>query len=140
MFRYILAALLLVSPLSFINAKGNGAELAVHLLSYLSQDYGEAVSQGEVTSQGEYDEQVEFINEVSRISNQANFDKKLESDVEELSVDGAGAAAVAVPASASVGFAVVQPLTTKTIANTARRILTALKGLFIRPLAGSVFL
>ena len=84
MFRYILAALLLVSPLSFINAKGNGAELAVHLLSYLSQDYGEAVSQGEVTSQGEYDEQVEFINEVSRISNQANFAKKLESDVEEL--------------------------------------------------------
>ena len=45
----------------------------------------------------------------------------------ELSVDGAGAgaAAVAVPASAAVGFAVVQPLTTKTIANTARRILTA---------------
>jgi hypothetical protein len=62
----------------------------------------------------------------------------------ELSVDGAGvgagAAAVAVPASASVGFAVVQPLTTKTIANTARRIRTALKGLFMRPLAGSVFL
>ena len=81
MFRYILAALLLVSPLSFINAKGNGAELAVHLLSYLSQDYGEAVSQGEVTSQGEYDEQVEFINEVSRISNQANFDKKLEFEI-----------------------------------------------------------
>ena len=54
----------------------------------------------------------------------------------ELSLDGAGAAAVAVPASAAVGFAVVQPLTTKTIANTAKRILTTLKGLFIRPLAG----
>lgn len=65
-------------------AEKNEKELAVHLLSYLAQDYGEAVQEGRVISKPEYQEQVDFITEVLRISDTNNFDADIENDIFEL--------------------------------------------------------
>ncbi len=56
-------------------------ELAVHLLSYLAQDYGEAVENGKVISKEEYQEQLDFSNEVLRISSENNYDNDLKNSV-----------------------------------------------------------
>ncbi|MAV91976.1 MAG: hypothetical protein CL676_11205 [Bdellovibrionaceae bacterium] len=59
----------------------NENELAVHLLSYLAQDYGEAVENGKIKSKEEYQEQLDFSNEVVRISSENKYDDGLKSDV-----------------------------------------------------------
>jgi len=59
-------------------------ELAVHLLSYLAQDYGEAIHNGKIVSKEEYQEQIDFISEVVRISDTNNYDKPLKDSVANL--------------------------------------------------------
>tara|TARA_Y100000768_G_C23982339_1_gene686613 strand:- start:35 stop:340 length:306 start_codon:yes stop_codon:yes gene_type:complete len=59
----------------------NENELAVHLLSYLAQDYGEAVENGKIKSKEEYQEQLSFSNEVVRISTENKYDDGLKGDV-----------------------------------------------------------
>ncbi|MBG59454.1 MAG: hypothetical protein CMJ16_03250 [Peredibacter sp.] len=81
--RLHIIAFLFLSLLPAIGSDSRN-ELAVHLLSYLSQDYGEAVSEGEIISQGEYDEQIEFINEVSRISKNGSYKQELSSQIQSL--------------------------------------------------------
>ncbi len=55
--------------------------LAVHLLSYLAQDYGEAVNNGKVISKEEYQEQVDFIMEVVRIAKDNRYDDELNEEI-----------------------------------------------------------
>lgn len=59
-------------------------KLAVHLLSYLAQDYGEAVRDGQIASQSEYDEQLEFVEEVVRSGEQEKFPTAIQADVHGL--------------------------------------------------------
>jgi high-affinity iron transporter len=75
----IVIVLLLLCVNTFGSNKQN--ELAVHLLSYLAQDYGEAVHDGEITSKEEYQEQIDFITEVIRISESNNYSKDLKTAV-----------------------------------------------------------
>lgn len=72
--------------LCFIISTGAKADtkLAVHLLSYLAQDYGEAVRDGKIVSQSEYDEQLEFVSEVVRSGEQEKFPAEIQADVEGL--------------------------------------------------------
>lgn len=65
-------------------AAKNENELAVHLLSYLGQDYSGAVQNGKVVSSEEYQEQMDFVTEVVRISNTNNYDEALKTDVSNL--------------------------------------------------------
>lgn len=69
--------------LCFIISTGAKADtrLAVHLLSYLAQDYGEAVRDGKIVSQSEYDEQLEFVSEVVRSGEQEKFPAEIQADV-----------------------------------------------------------
>lgn len=60
-FYSVVAALLLFLPFTPGNASTNSPErMVVHLLSYLSADYGVAVQDGQVISEFEYAEQKEF--------------------------------------------------------------------------------
>lgn len=65
-------------------AAKNENELAVHLLSYLAQDYSGAVQNGKVVSSEEYQEQMDFVTEVVRISKTNNYDDALKADVSNL--------------------------------------------------------
>lgn len=60
---------------------GADTKLAVHLLSYLAQDYGEAVRDGKIVSQSEYDEQLEFVSEVVRSANIEKFPEAILTEV-----------------------------------------------------------
>ena len=57
--RFSAFILFLVFPL-LANTKMDSSRNLIHLLSYISSDYGGAVQQGRVISQTEYDEQLEF--------------------------------------------------------------------------------
>ncbi len=85
-FKYLLFFFSILN-LSFSSAiaEVDPNRLAVHLLSYLAQDYGEAVKDGEVISQDEYTEQIEFINEVLEISRKNNYPDRLNAQIEKLS-------------------------------------------------------
>tara|TARA_B100000749_G_scaffold280077_2_gene274689 strand:- start:40786 stop:42675 length:1890 start_codon:yes stop_codon:yes gene_type:complete len=78
---YILA-LAVLPHLAF--AKTQSSELAVHLLSYLSQDYGEAVENGKIISQGEFNEQIEFVTEVKLIAERNNYPSPLLNSIHDL--------------------------------------------------------
>lgn len=78
--RSILLCLLFVMSNVALASKSEN-ELAVHLLSYLAQDYGEAVENGKVISKEEYQEQLDFSNEVLRISSENNYDNDLKNSV-----------------------------------------------------------
>tara|TARA_B100001248_G_C27398410_1_gene467596 strand:- start:1846 stop:3753 length:1908 start_codon:yes stop_codon:yes gene_type:complete len=78
---YILT-LALVPQLTFAKTESN--ELAVHLLSYLSQDYGEAVKNGKIISQDEFDEQIEFVTEVKQIAERKNYPSPLLDIIHDL--------------------------------------------------------
>ena len=75
----ILCLLLILSNVAL--ASNNENELAVHLLSYLAQDYGAAVENGKIKSKDEYQEQLDFSNEVVRISSENGYDKALENSI-----------------------------------------------------------
>ena len=78
--RSILLCLLFVMSNVALASKSEN-ELAVHLLSYLAQDYGESVENGKVISKEEYQEQLDFSNEVLRISSENNYDNDLKNSV-----------------------------------------------------------
>lgn len=79
----ILFSLLFVLNVSaFANTKEN--QLAVHLLSYLAQDYSEAVNNGKIISKEEYQEQVDFSKEVLRIAKENSYNQRLSSSILEL--------------------------------------------------------
>lgn len=59
-------------------------KMAVHLLSYLAQDYGEAVQEGKVKNQSEYSEQQEFILEVLKTSKEQHFPKGIQTSIANL--------------------------------------------------------
>ncbi len=59
-------------------------KLAIHLLSYLAQDYGEAVREGKVVSSSEYAEQLEFIVEVVRSGETEKFPQEILSEINGL--------------------------------------------------------
>lgn len=65
----------------FCNGVKADTKLAVHLLSYLAQDYGGAVRDGKIVSQSEYNEQLEFISEVVRSGEQEKFPQSISADV-----------------------------------------------------------
>lgn len=65
-------------------ASVNDNELAVHLLSYLAQDYGEAVQDGKVKSKEEYQEQLDFSKEVVRIANENSYNIGLKNSILKL--------------------------------------------------------
>ncbi len=67
------------------NAFASNNQTAVHLLSYLAQDYGEAVQNGKVINKEEYQEQLDFSKEVVRIMNENNYDKDLKQEISNLS-------------------------------------------------------
>ena len=74
-----LCLIILISNVAL--AAKNENELAVHLLSYLAQDYGAAVENGKVKSKEEYQEQLDFSNEVVRISSENGYDNDLNESV-----------------------------------------------------------
>ena len=74
-----LCLFLLISNVAL--AAKNENELAVHLLSYLAQDYGAAVEDGKIKSKEEYQEQLDFSNEVVRISSDNAYDSDLKNSV-----------------------------------------------------------
>lgn len=78
----IILFLLCFNLSALANTKEN--QLAVHLLSYLAQDYSEAVSNGKIISKEEYQEQVDFSKEVLRIANENSYSKNLSSSILEL--------------------------------------------------------
>lgn len=72
----------LIPQLAFAKTESN--ELVVHLLSYLSQDYGEAVENGKIISQDEFNEQIEFVTEVKQIAERKNYPAPLLSSIHDL--------------------------------------------------------
>jgi high-affinity iron transporter len=62
----------------------NDDKLSVHLLSYLSQDYGEAVRDGQIISREEYEAQIEFVNEVQRICEKRNYPEPIKGEILDL--------------------------------------------------------
>lgn len=79
-FSYILFFLISFSASGSIKEN----QLAVHLLSYLAQDYSEAVKDGKVISKEEYEEQLDFSNEVLRISKESNYNQILSTNIQNL--------------------------------------------------------
>ena len=71
-----------LSSTAFASTKEN--QLAVHLLSYLAQDYGEAVDNGKVKSKEEYQEQIDFSSEVLRIAKENSYNQSLSSSIQKL--------------------------------------------------------
>lgn len=82
MSKIFFCLLLFFNLSAFANTKEN--QLAVHLLSYLAQDYSEAVSNGKIISKEEYQEQVDFSKEVLRIAKENNYSQSLSSSILEL--------------------------------------------------------
>ncbi len=80
MIKNILFCLFIISSNNAFAAK-NQNELAVHLLSYLAQDYGAAVENGKIKSEEEYQEQLDFSNEVVRISSENAYDDDLKNSI-----------------------------------------------------------
>lgn len=72
----------LTSQLSFAKTESN--KLVVHLLSYLSQDYGEAVENGKIINQNEFNEQIEFVTDVKQIAERKNYPVPLLSSIHDL--------------------------------------------------------
>jgi high-affinity iron transporter len=81
--KKIVAFIIILSSFSTFGSNKQN-ELAVHLLSYLAQDYGEAVQDGVIVSEEEYQEQIDFISEVVRISETNNYDKALKDSIASL--------------------------------------------------------
>ncbi len=81
--KKIVAFIIILSSFSTFGSNKQN-ELAVHLLSYLAQDYGEAVQDGVIVSKEEYQEQIDFISEVVRISETNNYDKALKDSIASL--------------------------------------------------------
>ena len=73
MSKILFCLLLFLNVSAFANTNEN--QLAVHLLSYLAQDYSEAVRNGKIISKEEYQEQVDFSKEVLRIAKENNYSK-----------------------------------------------------------------
>ena len=82
MSKLLFCLLFFLNLSAFANTKEN--QLAVHLLSYLAQDYSEAVSNGKIISKEEYQEQVDFSKEVLRIAKENNYSQSLSSSILEL--------------------------------------------------------
>ncbi|MAF78844.1 MAG: hypothetical protein CME65_10745 [Halobacteriovoraceae bacterium] len=82
MIKIFFCLLFVIGSTAFASTKEN--QLAVHLLSYLAQDYGEAVANGKVISKGEYEEQIDFSNEVIRIAKENNYNQSLSSSIQNL--------------------------------------------------------
>ena len=82
MSKLLFCLLFFLNLSAFANTKEN--QLAVHLLSYLAQDYSEAVSNGKIISKEEYQEQVDFSKEVLRIAKENNYSQNLSSSILEL--------------------------------------------------------
>src|SRR5690606_11846926 len=66
-----------------------GSELTprhlVHILDYLAQDYGVAVSsKGKIINAAEYDEQIEFSNETLKIAKKIGISASIETQLESL--------------------------------------------------------
>ena len=83
MSKILYCFLVIISSTAFASTKEN--QLAVHLLSYLAQDYGEAVADGKVISKEEYEEQIDFSNEVLRIAEENSYKQSLNSNIQDLS-------------------------------------------------------
>ena len=83
MSKILFYVLLFLNVSAFANTKEN--QLAVHLLSYLAQDYSEAVSNGKIISKEEYQEQVDFSNEVLRIAKENKYNHILSTSILNLS-------------------------------------------------------
>lgn len=77
--KYLFLILFVFSSKTIADTK-----LAVHLLSYLAQDYSLAVVNGKVASQSEYNEQLEFVAEVVRSGEREIFPKEIQADVIKL--------------------------------------------------------
>ncbi len=63
----------------------NSARLLVHLLDYLAQDYGMAVSDGKILNQYEYDEQVEFIHAAMEASQKLSSQSSKDTSSQKIS-------------------------------------------------------
>jgi high-affinity iron transporter len=87
MFRLILiATFALLAGFAPAHAE-NSPRVIVHLLDYLSQDYGGAVSGGKVIDKGEYEEQVEFSQsavEVAKSLDQIKGNKEINGGLASL--------------------------------------------------------
>lgn len=79
---YVFITSILISSISFGNSTDD--KLSVHLLSYLSQDYGEAVKNGEIISKEEYQEQIEFITKVVQISGRRKYPSSISKKIANL--------------------------------------------------------
>lgn len=79
-----LFSLFIFNLTNIVTASTKDNELAVHLLSYLAQDYGEAVQDGKVKSIEEYQEQLDFAKEVVRISEENNYNSQLKNSILKL--------------------------------------------------------
>ena len=77
----LFVVLLLISAVSRADEK-----LAIHLLSYLAQDYGAAVTNGKIVSESEYTEQKDFVGEVEQIGAREKFSQKLREEIGELKI------------------------------------------------------
>ncbi|MDC1175176.1 FTR1 family protein [Bacteriovoracaceae bacterium] len=82
--KFIVFNVLVLLSISLYAGKNDNA-LAVHLLSYIGQDYGEAVENGQVKSNDEYQEQLDFVKEVVRISKTNNYDQDIVANITKLS-------------------------------------------------------
>lgn len=72
MFKKIIITLVVLfqsfSLLSFVQAQENDPRVLIHILDYLSKDYGGAVSEGKIINAAEYQEQIDFISNGLRIA------------------------------------------------------------------------
>jgi high-affinity iron transporter len=69
-FTFWLSICVLASSLS-LNAANDQARMMVHLLDYISVDYGMAVQDGKIISTAEYAEMQEFVNSIQNVSKDA---------------------------------------------------------------------
>ena len=77
--------LLVISIFNTANASEKSVSLSIHLLSYLAQDYGEAIGEnGKIINEFEYNEQLEFIEAVVKSAKESNFPGELVDDVNSL--------------------------------------------------------
>jgi len=77
--KILIVLLIICSATAYASNKEN--QLAVHLLSYLAQDYGEAVQNGKIVSKEEFQEQLDFSNEVLRISKDNKYNETLNASI-----------------------------------------------------------
>ncbi len=79
-----LILLLTLSFFSFATAEEANPRLLIHILDYLAQDYGGAVSHGKVLNPFEYQEQVEFVETALKTAHQWEKIRKNPALLEEL--------------------------------------------------------